>query len=128
MKTFNLHKFIVVLAAVLAPYIACARPIPPQVKTQSGWVEGNEAGGLQVFLGIPYAAPPVGELRWKPPDPQLNGRMRARPRILARVACRSRSLAIWRSGWLVMFLDEQSVARKDDQRERYLFLAKAWEK
>lgn len=69
MKTFNLHKFIVVLAAVLAPYIACARPIPPQVKTQSGWVEGNEAGGLQVFLGIPYAAPPVGELRWKPPVP-----------------------------------------------------------
>ena len=39
------------------------------VKTDSGKVEGKEDGPVRAFLGIPYAAPPVGDLRWKPPAP-----------------------------------------------------------
>ncbi|MGA7751806.1 MAG: carboxylesterase/lipase family protein [Candidatus Sulfotelmatobacter sp.] len=38
-----------------------------QVKTTSGVVEGKDDGAVHSFLGIPYAAPPVGDLRWKPP-------------------------------------------------------------
>jgi para-nitrobenzyl esterase len=41
----------------------------PQVKTATGVVEGKDDGAVHVFLGIPYAAPPVGDLRWKPPAP-----------------------------------------------------------
>ena len=41
--------------------------VSTQVKTVSGVVEGKEAGPVRAFLGIPYAAPPVGDLRWKPP-------------------------------------------------------------
>src|ERR1051325_6745299 len=41
----------------------------PQVKTDNGTVEGKADGPVRSFLGIPYAAPPVGELRWKPPAP-----------------------------------------------------------
>ncbi len=40
-----------------------------QVKTASGVVEGKEMGPVHAFLGIPYAAPPVGDRRWKPPVP-----------------------------------------------------------
>ncbi len=39
------------------------------VGTKSGKVEGVYQDGLYVFKGIPYAAPPVGELRWQPPRP-----------------------------------------------------------
>lgn len=37
------------------------------VETRSGKVEGFERDGVHVFRGIPYAAPPVGPLRWQPP-------------------------------------------------------------
>ncbi len=37
--------------------------------TADGPVQGATAGGARHFLGIPYAAPPLGALRWKPPMP-----------------------------------------------------------
>lgn len=44
-----------------------------QVKTDKGTVEGiaSKDSKIRVFLGIPYAAPPVGDLRWKPPQPAV---------------------------------------------------------
>ncbi|MBE6261148.1 MAG: carboxylesterase family protein [Prevotella sp.] len=40
-----------------------------QVKTQYGILEGFEEGGVKKFLGVPFAQAPVGELRWKAPQP-----------------------------------------------------------
>lgn len=39
------------------------------VQTATGPVCGSVANGLDEWLGIPYAAPPVGNLRWEPPQP-----------------------------------------------------------
>lgn len=39
------------------------------VCTQSGQVQGAMEGNLRAFRGIPFAAPPVGDLRWRPPAP-----------------------------------------------------------
>ena len=44
---------------------------PLILKTDKGSIEGklSDDGKVRAFLGVPYAAPPVGPLRWKPPQP-----------------------------------------------------------
>lgn len=41
----------------------------PVVQTASGPVQGVERGNTEAFLGVPYAAPPVGPQRWRAPGP-----------------------------------------------------------
>jgi para-nitrobenzyl esterase len=44
-------------------------PAPLVVQTTEGAVEGTAPGDYRLFQGIPYAAPPVGDLRFRPPAP-----------------------------------------------------------
>ena len=39
------------------------------VRTQGGLVQGATEDGLAVYKGIPFAAPPIGDLRWRAPQP-----------------------------------------------------------
>ena len=41
----------------------------PVVQVTGGAIQGEVAGGVEVFRNIPFAAPPVGDLRWAPPQP-----------------------------------------------------------
>lgn len=47
---------------------------PVQVKVENGTIEGNydTRSGLQTYFGVPFAKPPVGDLRWKAPQPVEN--------------------------------------------------------
>lgn len=55
--------------AVLVGSTAYATFDGPLAITDKGLVRGNATPTLNEFLGIPYAAPPVGDLRWRPPQP-----------------------------------------------------------
>ncbi len=47
----------------------CVSQQPAPVKVAEGLVQGTTENGLTVYRGIPFAAPPVGELRWRAPQP-----------------------------------------------------------
>lgn len=60
------------LATALSWALAGASPVlaadpAPVVTAPAGTVRGTSDGDLRVFKGIPYAAPPVGPMRWRPP-------------------------------------------------------------
>lgn len=61
-------------AIVLAAALASGANPPDRVQTMNGVVEGSgrQSSGVRIFKGIPFAQPPVGDLRWKPPQPVQN--------------------------------------------------------
>jgi para-nitrobenzyl esterase len=69
----HLPKSLLVLALLLWAGFGTSLPrtAADPVKTQAGRVAGttNAGGDVRIFRGIPFAAPPVGALRWKAPQP-----------------------------------------------------------
>ncbi len=54
---------------LLLPFLARAQTATSPVRTETGDLTGTRDGDVRVFLGVPYARPPVGDLRWKPAQP-----------------------------------------------------------
>ena len=59
------------LATGSAPAQIVERPAAPPVQTQAGLVAGKQlASGVRAWLGVPFAAPPLRDLRWRDPQPR----------------------------------------------------------
>jgi para-nitrobenzyl esterase len=72
METNKLTGCVLVICIILIGFsflAGCAQKEPASalVKTDAGSVSGTDQNGIRVYLGIPFAAPPTGGLRWKPP-------------------------------------------------------------
>ena len=71
--TKTIKSFAMLAVAGLVILSACtekkAAEVTLQVKTQNGILKGFEEDGVKKFLGVPFAQAPVGELRWKVPQP-----------------------------------------------------------
>ena len=65
-RPVRLFAIAVALSCAIAALAATAAPI---AGTDAGPVIGASADGVLIFEGIPYAAPPIGALRWRPPQP-----------------------------------------------------------
>ena len=63
----NITLLVTVFVMFLAGFAVAQQPAP--VKVAEGMVQGMIEDGLTVYKGIPFAAPPVGDLRWKAPQP-----------------------------------------------------------
>ena len=59
----------VLLGALASASVAVADPSAPIVRTDRGPAQATERGAMRSWFAIPYAAAPVGDLRWRPPQP-----------------------------------------------------------
>jgi len=62
-------KGISVFVAVVALACSLYAQTPAPVRTQAGMVQGTTEDGITIYKGIPFAAPPLGDRRWRAPEP-----------------------------------------------------------
>lgn len=101
----DMKRYLMIMLTVCAMMMAADVQGQPLVKThvETGDIEGVIDGTLAVYKAIPYAAPPVGNLRWKAPQPIWPNPLRAASHGI-------RSVVVWLMP-MISFISTASSSR-----------------
>lgn len=91
---FWIMSVLAVLLSSLGNIGAVASPRPgPVARVDTGLVQGSVNHDIRAFVGIPYARPPIGDLRWRPPQPPVPWD-KLRPATVFAPACPQRGVSM----------------------------------
>src|SRR5512143_3810823 len=63
----RMKTFLLAIIVAAAPWMSATAATT--AKVEQGILQGTQEDGLTVYRGIPFGAPPVGDLRWRAPQP-----------------------------------------------------------
>ena len=67
-KTVILYEQKILFVVILAVFGLSSQNLV-DVRVAEGVLAGTDSSGVKIFKGVPFAAPPVGNLRWREPQP-----------------------------------------------------------
>ena len=72
MKNINFYLILFFFSSLV--FAQNKNAFPVQLEINNGIIEGNydTHSGIQTYFGVPFASPPIGDLRWKAPMPMKN--------------------------------------------------------
>ena len=109
-------RLVVVLFATIAAlsFGVTAAPTAPRATVAEGVLEGTADNGVSVFLGIPFAAPPVGDLRWAPPRPPARWGTEVRPAKTFGPACTQTLRSQGSNQWTSEYMSPEAPGVSED--------------
>ena len=105
-----------ILSLLISSLIATAGFAAEMIKLDSGPISGIQAEDLRIYLGIPYAAPPIGNLRWKAPQPVKPWKQVKLCKAFGASCPQSKGENVGKTSENCLYLNVWTPAKKDNEK------------